>query len=444
MRLSPCSSVFISFMSSPAAVLTFSNSSVPNCASSAGSRPWIAFTTTPQGLNAGHSRLDDRAPATNLGTFKHAPPPTMTALEKSRLFSELFSTELKLLEQTAQLKSFKAGQVVFREGDPGDGLYVVQSGLVSISATVHEQERRVLTRITTGDYFGEMSLLDSESRSATAMAEQDTEALFIARPDLLKLLDQSPKLGVSLLREFSQRIREVNRQYIREVLQAERLTLVGRFARTIVHDFKTPLNIISLASELACMEMTSPANRKVAHKRIYRQVLRLTSMMHELLEFTRGTPSGMVLEAMDYGQYIHALAEELKVELLERKVQLELASEPPSVQVQLAPKRINHLFFNLLNNAVDAMAIKRGGRISLRVSTDGKEVITEVEDTGPGIAPEVASRLFEPFATFGKEQGTGLGLSICRKIVEDHGGRIWTRSEAGRGAIFVIALPVYK
>jgi signal transduction histidine kinase len=61
-----------------------------------------------------------------------------------------------------------------------------------------------------------------------------------------------------------------------------------------------------------------------------------------------------------------------------------------------------------------------GGKILLRFRHDEKEVVTEAEDTGPGIAPEIADRLFQPFATHGKSHGTGLGLSICKKIVGDH------------------------
>ncbi|MBI3877751.1 MAG: cyclic nucleotide-binding domain-containing protein, partial [Verrucomicrobia bacterium] len=332
-----------------------------------------------------------------------------------------------------------------RESDPGDGFYVVQSGLVSISACVHDSERRVFARIGPGDYFGEMALLDNETRSATATAEKDTEVFFISRTDLLRLLERSPKLGLSLLREFSRRVREVNKQYISEVIQAERLTLVGRFARTIVHDFKNPLNVISLASEFATMDATSAADRHAAQKRIYRQVVRLTSMMHELLEFTRGAPSRMVLAPMDYAHYIHTVAEDLRQDLDERKIALEIENEPPAVKVQLAPQRVNHLFFNLVGNAVDAMGAKgSGGKITLRFKSEDGEVLTEVEDSGPGIAPEIASRLFEPFATFGKSQGTGLGLSICRKIVEDHNGTIRARAEQGRGAIFAITLPIAK
>ena len=98
--------------------------------------------------------------------------------------------------------------------------------------------------------------------------------------------------------------------------------------------------------------------------------------------------------------------------------------------------------FNLINNAIDMMP--EGGKITLRFAVDEEEVTTEIEDTGPGIAPEIASRLFEPFATHGKQKGTGLGLSICKRIIDDHQGRIFARSEPGRGAIFSFSLPREK
>ncbi|MEI9961158.1 MAG: ATP-binding protein [Limisphaerales bacterium] len=80
----------------------------------------------------------------------------------------------------------------------------------------------------------------------------------------------------------------------------------------------------------------------------------------------------------------------------------------------------------------------KGGKIFLRFHADEKEIVTEIEDTGPGIAPEIAGKLFQAFATFGKTHGTGLGLSICKKIIEDHGGRIWVRSEPNRGRDFLL------
>jgi signal transduction histidine kinase len=111
--------------------------------------------------------------------------------------------------------------------------------------------------------------------------------------------------------------------------------------------------------------------------------------------------------------------------------------------VRVQPQRLSRLFYNLLNNAVDEMP--DGGKILLRfvLRPDGRaELRVEIEDTGRGIAPEIAETLFEPFATHGKSHGTGLGLTICKRIVEDHGGRIWARSEPGKGATFCFTLPL--
>ena len=366
--------------------------------------------------------------------------PAMPVLDKSKLFGGALAEELQCLEQTAKIKFYPAGQNIFIEGDPGDGMYVVIDGLVQISALVNEQTRRVLSRVEPGDYFGEMAVVDDEARSATATAETDTRAFYLPRDQVLKLLEKSPKLAISLVREFSRRMREVNQQFNQEVLQAERLTLVGRFARSIVHDFKNPLNVIGLASELASTENATPEMHQSAKARIRRQVDRLSNMINELLEFTRGSQSNIVMAQVEYAAFVNQLLEEILPEVQAKSVVLECVNEPPKVKLLLDGQRLTHVFYNLIHNAMDEMP--NGGKIMLRFHVKDRELTTEIEDTGKGIAPEVASRLFEPFATHGKAQGTGLGLSICKKIVEDHRGQIRARSVPGGGAVFSFTLPV--
>ena len=362
----------------------------------------------------------------------------MSDLRNVELFSGLLAEQLAALEQTAEMRAYESGEVIFQEGDPGDGIYIVLEGLVQVSTRVSETERRVLTRVEPGDFFGEMAILDDRPRSATASAESDTKVYFLHRDDLIKILDQSPKLAVSLLREFSLRLRDFNRRYVQESLQAERLTLVGRFARSIVHDFKNPLNIIGLAAEMAGMEKASPAMRQSAQKRIAKQVTRMSNMISELLEFTRGSQASVVLEPVDYGKYVEGILEDLREDLADKKVEL-VAEDIPNVSVPLDERRGVHVFYNLINNAVDVLT--QGGTIFLRFKITDDVVVTEIEDTGPGIAAEILKDVFEPFATHGKSQGTGLGLAICKKIVEDHNGTIEaTNSEAG-GALFRFTLP---
>lgn len=366
----------------------------------------------------------------------------MVVLKTSKLFSGMLAAELQALEQTAQLKSCKAGRTIFQEGDPGNGLYIVVEGRVQITALVGHDQRRVLSTLGPGDFFGEMAVLDNQPRSASATAEVDTQVYFIDREDLLKILARSPGLVLGLVREFSLRMREFNHRYTQEVLQAERLTLVGRFARSIVHDFKNPLNIIGISAEMAAMDSATPEMRVAGKNRIRKQIDRLSNMINELLEFTRGSASTVVLARTDYADFIKQIVEEMQSEVAAKSVTIELENDPPPVALLVDPKRLTHVFYNIVHNACDVMP--SGGKIKFRFRQDEKEVVTEIEDTGPGIAPEIAPRLFEAFATFGKAQGTGLGLSICRKIVEDHYGKISARSEPGRGAIFSFSLPIRK
>ena len=358
-------------------------------------------------------------------------------------FVGALNEELRALGRTGHVRRFAAGEVVFRAGDAGDGFYIVESGRVQISAVVGNGQSRVLATIGRGDYFGEMALLDDAPRSATAAAETVTDAYFLGRGDLLSLLEKRPQFALNLIREFSLRMRALNQKYADEILQAERLAVVGRFAGTIVHDFKNPLQVIGLAAELACSDHTAPPMRAKAHDRIARQVERMTHMLHELIEFTKPSGHKPLLSLVNFARYINPLAEEIRHEIAERSVQLELAAPPPEVDVRVQPQRLSRLFYNLLNNAVDEMS--GGGKIFLRfvVQPDGRpELRVEIEDTGRGIAPEIAQTLFEPFATHGKTHGTGLGLTICKRIVEDHGGRSWARSEPGKGATVCFTLPL--
>ncbi|MBI4657283.1 MAG: cyclic nucleotide-binding domain-containing protein [Verrucomicrobia bacterium] len=364
----------------------------------------------------------------------------MVALESSRLFHGLSESELRVLNDAVQIQSFHGGKIIFTEGDLGDGMYLVRLGAVQISAFVNKDERRPLSRVEPGDFFGEMAVVDNEPRSATATAESDSEVYFIPREVMLRMLERSPRLAVNLTREFSLRLREFNRQYIREVLESERLALVGRFARSIVHDFKNPLNVVGIAADLAAMENATIEMRQMARSRIRRQIDRLTAMINELLEFTRGSEGPSILAQTNYREFVTRLIEEIRAEIGAPSISLEFENEPPSIPILIDPVRLSHLLINLINNSVDAMP--DGGRIKLRFAVSEKELITEVVDTGRGIAPEIFPRLFEAFATYGKSQGTGLGLSICKRIIEDHQGRIEARNEPGGGAVFSFALPL--
>jgi signal transduction histidine kinase len=347
---------------------------------------------------------------------------------------------LESLHASGVEKTFHDGEVIFKEGDPGDGLYLALQGQVRIAAAIAEDANRTLAIIDPGDFFGEMAALDGERRSASAIAVGETKAMFLPRAAVVDFLERSPRAALNLVKEFSQRMREFNKKFVEEMLQADRISMVGKFASSIVHDFKSPLSVIGMAAELGTMEDIAQDVRDSSRARILKQVDRLNSMICELLEFTRGSRK-TELATRNFAEFLLPLIADLRHETAPCKVAIEFENEPPKAAVGIDQKRLPNLFFNLVHNAVDAMKPK-GGRVIFRFRMSEDLLVTEIEDTGKGIPPEIMRRMFEPFATYGKPRGTGLGLSICHRIAQDHGGILSARNEPGRGAIFSVSLPV--
>ncbi len=365
----------------------------------------------------------------------------MIPLESSRIFSQLPPPQLAAIKQAMEERAFTAGQPIFQEGDAGDGIYLITSGEVEISVVVGSQgERKVFAREGPGAMFGEMAMVDNLPRSASAIAREKTAVYFVPREAMLQAMTQSPAFMTSVMQGITQRLREFNRQYIDEVLQTERLALVGRFTRSIVHDLKNPLHIIGMASDLAASERATPEARVIGRERIRKQINRISSLVNEVVEFTRGSSSTFILAPVEFDRLVQQAVDELRAELRLSSVELELVNVPPAIRVPANPERLLRVFHNLCGNACEAMPA--GGKIRLGFAVENKQVITTVSDTGPGIPAEIADKLFTAFVTHGKPNGTGLGLSICQRIIEDHRGRISGGNGSGGGAQFVFSLPV--
>jgi signal transduction histidine kinase len=111
----------------------------------------------------------------------------------------------------------------------------------------------------------------------------------------------------------------------------------------------------------------------------------------------------------------------------------------PEIEVPLERGRMQRAFVNLIANAIEAMT--GGGEVRISAELVADSVVVHVDDTGPGIAPEIRSELFQPFVTAGKRDGLGLGLAFTRQTVLDHGGDIWVDRAPGGGTRFSLRLP---
>jgi signal transduction histidine kinase len=304
---------------------------------------------------------------------------------------------------------------------------------------INATERREFSRLGPGDFFGEMAVLDDHPRSASATAESVATLAFVPRATMVELFRASPDLALRFAQIIAERLRDFNRLHLREVLQVERLAVVGRFASAIVHDLKNPLMIINMASQIGSRENAGHDARAMAHERILMQVERITHLVNDVLDYARGQKVQPTLRTTEYAAFIHPLMANLQKDAELKSARLLCANPPPAVPVAIDASRLSRAFCNLAYNAMDAMP--NGGQISLRFAASSREITTEMEDTGPGLPAEMLGRLFEPFATHGKEHGTGLGLSIVKRIIEEHGGQISARNRPGGGAVFSFTLP---
>ena len=221
--------------------------------------------------------------------------------------------------------------------------------------------------------------------------------------------------------------------------ESERMAVVGRFASSIVHDLKNSLTVITIVTDLAFDQNTTPESRESA-RRIRQQVERINALVNDILDFTRGGNTCPELELTNFAGFVTSIVQELQPNAALRSVDIKFENAPPLVELRLHPQRLGRAFHNLINNALEVMPY--GGDINLRFQMTDHALITEIADSGPGIAPEIADRLFEPFASYGKVCGTGLGLFITKKIIEDHHGEISAHNKMGNGAVFSISLPL--
>lgn len=144
---------------------------------------------------------------------------------ETSVFSELGRGELTEVEKILTPVSKKAGEMVFSQGDAGDGLYIVSSGSVSVFQQEKDETHLKLTEIKTGAFFGEMALLSDSPRTASAVAAEDAELLVLNRADLLNLAETRPRIGVKIVMQLSQivaeRLRRTNRSLKEVRLEAE-------------------------------------------------------------------------------------------------------------------------------------------------------------------------------------------------------------------------------
>ena len=254
------------------------------------------------------------------------------------------------------------------------------------------------------------------------------------------------RLFTGFVRDLTERQRTLKRvqELQSELLHVSRLTEMGQMAAALAHEINQPLT--AATNYLEAAQLLFAGGSSAAIERSARvvdnalgQVGRATQIIRRLREFVRKGETQQ--RAENLGKIIEEAAALALIGAKERGVKVQLQSAPQLPDVLIDKVQIQQVVVNLMRNAIEAMELshRRELTISAAMNEDGTVVISIV-DTGPGIAPEVAARLFQPFVTT-KAQGMGVGLSICRSIVEAHNGKLWAEPNPDGGTVFRFTVP---
>ncbi len=303
--------------------------------------------------------------------------------------------------------------------------------LVALVARKVTQPIKVLTRVARGIARGEsveqISARGGDELATLALAFNEmTESLARHRRQLTEKNVALQEANLELL--------QVQEQLIR----AERLAAIGQLAAGVSHEIDNPVGIILGYAELLLEDMEEGDPRREDLLAIIEECRRCRRITGGLLGLARTEAHRR--EPVDLAALLEETLASLRPQKLFRRLSLVVRVEGAPALVYGDVGQLRQVLINLLLNAAQAT----GGQGEVKLTLVGKkeDVILEVADSGPGIPEALREKIFDPFfTTKGKGEGTGLGLTVCRKLVEDHGGRLSADVAETGGGLLRLSLP---
>lgn len=329
-----------------------------------------------------------------------------------------------------QLFGFHEDEVV---GKNISSLFDIDFGVEQIIRQLLPEDRREWKRVTTDPAF---------------QGRKGTGELFPLELLLNECAFAEPASYVFVIRDMSVCVRQEQRiaKLEREVAHLARHSLLGELATTITHELAQPLTAITNYTNAAgrCLAQDAQGGVEIGQELIEKageQAKRAWIIMHRLRKLLQHRDA-----EFGTGDLRHALNEAVELATLGASqhgisILVDVPDQP--VLVRMDSIQLQILLANLIRNAVDELRVSRGERkiwISLR-RVEGEQAEILVEDTGPGIAPDVYANIFDPFLTT-KPHGLGVGLAVSRRIALAHEGRLAARNRPEGGAAFSFLMPL--
>ncbi len=398
----------------------------------------------------------------------------MNTVELLRQFSFLAPFSNEQLEHIAEIAPhlrYRAGEAIFKIGDPSGAMYLILLGKVKIHRYDEKGEEIILSNIDTGRVFGELALLSNEPRMASVTAVVDSEFLVIDRNLLMDTIaTASPDAILKLFSILGNQIRSVNEREFREILsqrtlaaemEIDRQRALTQMVAGVAHELNTPLGIINTAVSIIERELGNQAFEKLAEDPDSSQIV---EDFHEALGLIKGNVQRAhllvqdfkkvsvsqltdVKEPMSLSEAVREIVNLAKAHFRQSGLNIEIKdSLSPTEQTWEGYRGyLSQILLNFLTNIQHyAYPEETGGLAEVHIRTAGADKFSiSVKDYGKGMSADVRERVFEPFFTTGRSTGgTGLGMAIVHNLVTVAlKGTIQIQSEPGKGTEITVIFP---
>ena len=276
-------------------------------------------------------------------------------------------------------------------------------------------------------------LLYQYEKQKIAMTQRQIQEERALVEDLNNKVEQNIAKFVNLESRLKHKQEELEvevRQKSQKLIEAERLAAIGELSSKLAHDLKNPLSVLKMFTEILKLKSKNDADPVFMNKldAANAAIYRMTHQIDNVLDYVRNTP------LQKENTTIHEIIN-LALAKIPEINQISLSVEQQNINILCDKTKMSIVFVNMLLNSIQAMQSQ--GKIAIRFYQNDDNTVIEFIDSGPGIAPNVLPKIFDPLFTT-KQHGTGLGLATCKSIIDGHGGKIFVKNNP---TTFTIVLP---
>ncbi len=362
-------------------------------------------------------------------------------------FQRLPDAERDEVIAACKLIDCSMGDVVCKEGDYADCMYIVHSGSIDIWWNYDKLGYEILLgTFAKGHVFGEMALLDNSPRSATVVARTKLKLIVLHVDDFHFFLNKSTSLARTLLlllsgvmrtsngiftahlhkqnKELEQAYKELKHTQ-RSLLRNERLANLGKVSSLIAHDIRNPISVIKCYVQLLLSQYDNPSQVQSYGHALQSGVERLEEIAGDILDYSRGKVS-LNVTIVKLNEFVNTLKEQVTPEMNAEGIEFTIVSSPNEIHFFADQSKLRRAIVNLLDNS--RKACQRGRKVSLTIQDNGKMLDFQIADTGTGMSKDVLEHILDPFYSASEKGGYGLGMVGAQAGIEAHGGKLLIES----------------